>query len=984
MKKTYRESWPTQSSPTLQPSDAKLKTYTGEDIQIKGKIQVDVTLQHQRATLPLLVVQGNGPTLLGRDWLQVIQLDWSKLHSVHSVSKNDLQEVLNRHPAVFKNELGHIKNMKAKIYVDADAKPRFFRARPVPYALRQGIEKELERLLKDGVIEQVQFSEWAAPVVPVLKKDNSVRLCGDYKVTINQVAKTDTYPLPRIDDLFASLAGGTCFSKLDLAHAYHQIPLDEASKKYATINTHKGLYRYNRLPFGISSAPSIFQRTIENILQDTAGVAVYIDDILITGKDDAEHLQNLDKVLSKLEEAGVRLKKDKCFFQLPSVEYLGHKVSAAGLQPTDAKVKAIKEAPAPMNVSQLKSFLGLVNYYGKFLPNLSSVLSPLYRLLQSSTKWSWGAEQATAFQKVKSMLTSDSILVHFDPDKELLLSCDASPYGVGAVLSHKLEDGQEKAIAFASRSLAPAEKNYSQLEKEGLAVIFGVKRFHQYLFGRNFTIYSDHKPLHHLFRETNAIPAMASARIQRWVLTLGAYNYSIMYKAGKLNANADLLSRLPLPETPLEIPVPQETILLMESFQQSPVTASQIKTWTNRDPVLSSVRDLILRGWKESDNPALQPYQQRQNELSTHDGCLLWGNRVIIPIAGRKFVLDELHEGHPGVSKMKSLARSFVWWPKMDSEIEECVKQCVNCQQNQHNPAKAPLHPWDYPKRPWVRLHADYAGPVKGKMLLVLVDAYSKWLEVRAVSSATAAATIAELRSIFATHGLPEILVTDNGTCFTSAEFQDFTQGNGIRHIKTSPYHPASNGLAERSVQTLKEYLKKNDTDDLNTNISRFLFRNRITPHSTTGVSPAELLLGRIPRSRLDLIKPSLDMKVYNKQIKQKGYHDQHTKERSFAVGDLVFVSELPCKRKWFQGKIIERKGPLTYIVELSDGRIIRRHVDHIRVRTSETVPQTTEDAFGTLPPFTSTPPVIQTPVSAPQMLRRSQRISRPPDRYTY
>ena len=680
----------------------------------------------------------------------------------------------------------------------------------------------MERLLKDGVIEQVQFSEWAAPVVLVLKKDNSVRLCGDYKVTINQVAKTDTYPLPRIDDLFASLAGGTCFSKLDLAHAYHQIPLDEASKKYATINTHKGLYRYNRLPFGISSAPSIFQRTIENILQDTAGVAVYIDDILITGKDDAEHLQNLDKVLSKLEEAGVRLKKDKCFFQLPSVEYLGHKVSAAGLQPTDAKVKAIKEAPAPMNVSQLKSFLGLVNYYGKFLPNLLSVLSPLYRLLQSSTKWSWGAEQATAFQKVKSMLTSDSILVHFDPDKELLLSCDASPYGVGAVLSHKLEDGQEKPIAFASRSLAPAEKKYSQLEKEGLAVIFGVKRFHQYLFGRNFTIYSDHKPLHHLFRETNAIPAMASARIQRWALTLGAYNYSIMYKAGKLNANADLLSRLPLPETPLEIPVPQETILLMESFQQSPVTASQIKTWTNRDPVLSSVRDLILRGWKESDNPALQPYQQRQNELSTHDGCLLWGNRVIIPIAGRKFVLDELHENHSGVSKMKSLARSFVWWPKMDSEIEECVKQCVNCQQNQHNPAKAPLHPWDYPKRPWVRLHADYAGPVKGKMLLVLVDAYSKWLEVRAVSSATAAATIAELRSIFATHGLPDILVTDNGTCFTSAEFQDFTQGNGIRHIKTSPYHPASNGLAERSVQTLKEYLKKNDTDDLNTNISRF------------------------------------------------------------------------------------------------------------------------------------------------------------------
>ena len=235
----------------------------------------------------------------------------------------------------------------------------------------------------------------------------------------------------------------------------------------------------------------------------------------------------------------------------------------------------------------------------------------------------------------------------------------------------------------------------------------------------------------------------------------------------------------------------------METLQLSPVTAAEIKNWTARDPVLSLVQDLVLRGWKETDDPSLQPYQIHQNELSVHDGCILWGNRVLVPTAGRKLVLDELHAGHPGVSRIKSLARSFVWWPKMDQDIEERVRDCESCQYNRHHPPKAPLHPWEWPKHPWVRLHADYAGPVNGKMLLVLVDAYSKWLEVKAVSSATSAVTIEQLRSIFATHGLPEILVTDNGSNFTSTEFQEFTQRNGIKHVKTSPYHPSSNGLAE-------------------------------------------------------------------------------------------------------------------------------------------------------------------------------------------
>ena len=432
---------------------------------------------------------------------------------------------------------------------------------------------------------------------------------------------------------------------------------------------------------------------MENLLQGLPQVCVYLDDILVTGKSEAEHHQNLDEVLTRLEQAGLRLKRSKCFFMLSSVEYLGHKISAQGLQPTDEKIRAIKEAPAPKDVSQLKSFLGLVNYYGKFLPHLSQTLASLYRLLQKEMLWNWGEEQEKAFQDAKSQLTSECVLVHYDPEKELILACDASPYGVGAVLSHRMEDGQDRPVAFASRSLAPAERNYSQLDKEALAIIFGVKKFHDYLFGQRFSILSDHKPLQHLLKETSATPSMASARIQRWALTLGAYDYEIAYKPGDEHANADVLSRLPLPKAPSQVPVPGETMLLMEALDSSPVTASQIKSWTAHNPVLAKVHDLLLRGWQHSDDAALAPYQRRLQELSVHDGCVLWGNRVVVPPPGRVRVIEELHEGHPGVSRMKSLARSVVWWPQMDQEIEDKVKSCSSCQSTRHQPPPAPLHP---------------------------------------------------------------------------------------------------------------------------------------------------------------------------------------------------------------------------------------------------------------------------------------------------
>lgn len=302
------------------------------------------------------------------------------------------------------------------------------------------------------------------------------------------------------------------FTKLDLIQAYLQLPVHDHSRELVTINTHKGLYRNNRMPFGIASAPAIWQRTIEEVLQGIPGVQVMLDDMIITGKDDQEHLQNLDKVLARLEEYGLRLNLNKCQFFKESVTFCGHAIDRDGLHKTADKSQAITNAPKHENVTQLKSFLGLVNYYGKFLPDLATVLNPLHRLLHKGQQWKWGQSCEDAFRKVKELVTSEQVLTHYNPEKPIKLACDASAYGIGAVISHIIE-GHEKPVAFASRTLNPAEKNYAQIDKEALGLIWGIKKFHTYLYGRKFILETDHQPLVHIFKPEKGISSTASARI---------------------------------------------------------------------------------------------------------------------------------------------------------------------------------------------------------------------------------------------------------------------------------------------------------------------------------------------------------------------------------------------------------------------------------------------------------------------------------------
>ena len=364
----------------LQPTDVQLKTYTGEVVQILGEAKVTVNYGEQMQQLVAYVVNGNGPNLMGRDWISSLKVS---IGNIHRLGRSDkLSEILYKHENIFTEGLGTFTGGKVTLHIDPQVKPKFFKACTLPFSLKDKVEEKLNRLESLGIITPVKHSKWAAPVVPVLKQNGTIRLCGDYHVTINQASRDDTYPLLKVEELFTAMSNGKVYTKLDMSQAYLQLPLDDNSKELVTINTHKGLFQYNRLPFGVSSAPAVFQRCMESLFQGCKGVAIYLDDILVTGSTVEDHLANLDKVLSIMATAGLKLNKAKCAFLLPKVEYLGHLIDGNGIHPTKEKVTAIQEAPQPRNVTELRSFLGIINYYGKFLSNLSTKLASLYQLLK--------------------------------------------------------------------------------------------------------------------------------------------------------------------------------------------------------------------------------------------------------------------------------------------------------------------------------------------------------------------------------------------------------------------------------------------------------------------------------------------------------------------------------------------------------------------------------------------------------------------------
>jgi len=919
----------------LKKSAVQLQTYTSESLSVLGTMEVQVRYGSYVGKHTLYVVNGNGPTLFGREWLMKIRLNWQNLGVANIQNKQlCLKAVLDKYSEVFKNELGTLKGVKAKLSVKPGTKPQFSRPRQVPYALRDAVDRQLKWLEDAGVIESVPYSEWATPLVAVPKNDGGVRLCGDYKKTLNPFLETDQYPLPRPEDLMTCLTGGCKFSKLDLSAAYQQMVLDEESCPYVTINTQRGLYKYLRLPFGVSSAPAVFQKAMDTILQGLPQVICYLDDILVTGSTPEEHLKNLAEVLDRLSKHGLRLKQGKCSFMQDSVEYLGHRIDAEGVHTTTSKVEAIVKAPPPKNTTELRSFLGMVNYYGKFVPNLADKLHPLHALLKNGVKWNWSDECAKVFTEIKKYLSEAPVLLHYNPKLPIRLAGDASNYGIGAVLSHVDSEGHEHPIAFTSRSLSASEKNYSQVEK-ALSLIHGIRKFRNYIYGRHFTLVTDHRPLTALFGPKNGVPALAAGRLQRWALFLSSYNYTIEFRPTKAHANADGLSRLPLPTQDDGESLSEVSVFNVSQINTLSVSVIDLCKATRSDPVLGKVYYYLQKGWPRLCPDLLKPFWSRRNELSVEEGCILWGVRVLVPKKLQPAVLEMLHEGHTGVVRVKQIARSHVWWPCIDKDIENLVKACTSCQQDQRAPVAAPLHPWIWPSKPWVRVHLDFAGPFMGKTFLITVDAFSKWPEIIEMSSTTATNTIKVLRDIFSRHGLPEQLVSDNGPQFISSEFSEFCKINGVKHFRVAPYHPASNGLAERMVQTFKQSMRRsiNDGIPFQQRLANFLLTYRTTPHATTNIAPCELLMGRALRTRLDLLRPNLEMKVCSEQAKQKQRHDERSKVRNFKPGDTVWIRDFRGTTKWISGVIVQNVGPVSYMIQLQDGTVHKRHLDHIHQR---------------------------------------------------
>ena len=533
------------------------------------------------------------------------------------------------------------------------------------------------------------------------------------------------------------------------------------------------------------------------------------------------------------------------------------------------KVNAVTDAPVPENVTQLRAYLGLVNYYRRFLPDLATLLHPLNQLLEKNRPWKWTSHCQETFQKSKKLITSDVVLVHYDVNKPLILATDASAYGLGCVLSHQTPGG-DRPIAFASRSLNAAEKNYSQIDKEALAIVWGVKKFHQYLYGRKFTLLTDHQPLTSILHPEKSIPTTTAARLQRYALVLAAHDYVIKYKKSSDHGNADGLSRLPLAEKQMQMNwMDSADIFYISQMEMLPVTHTDIKRETYKEPTLAQVVNNMKNGWPETISEDLKPYWIRRHEMSLSQECLMWGIRVVIPTKLRASLLRDLHLGHLGVVKMKSIARNLCWWPGLDKDIEKLTRKCEGCVQTMKMPQKAKLHPWEWPTEPWTRIHVDYAGPFQNKMFLVIVDAHSKWPEVIIVQSTTTHATIGALREVFARNGVPSVLVSDNGPQFTSEEFANFMRVNGIRHKKSAPYHPATNGQAERFVQTFKHALTamEQEPGSTSTKLHQFLLQYRNAQHPTTNQTPAMLFMKRQLRTRLDLIKP--DNRLQCKRDKQ-------------------------------------------------------------------------------------------------------------------
>ena len=830
--------WQDLGKPRLHPTTVRLKQFDGTQIKTLGQFEALIELERQYTIGNVVVaecVKEHG--LLGTD---ILKVDFSNL-SINQINKD-----CNAY------SIGCLQNFQARIVLKEGSQPAYFEARPLPIHVRPMVIKKLNDMVDQGILEKVPpgGSRWASPLVIVRKPDGDVRICADYKVSVNPKICNDSFPMPQIESAFSALAGMSYFAKLDMASAYNQLELEKTSREITTINTPIGLLRWTRLPFGIKTASAQFQSAMEKTVGELPNMIIYQDDMCIGARNESELDDRVKNVLTRLKEAGMTINTSKSVLKATEISFLGHCISRHGVKPDRRLVEKVLAVKTPGCKKDLDCFVGLVNYFGRYIKNFSELTEPLNMLRHKDVPFVWGVPQQNAFESLKNALCEYPVVRPFDANKDSTLTTDASEKSISAVLT---QEGHP--VMYLSRRLSETERNYSNIEREALAIVWATNRARHYLMGKKFQLRSDHRPLEFMFNPQRELPKVTSARLMRWAIQLSAFDYDIQYVKGESIPHADALSRLDFADDQTDGVDACGDTSFVHWTETDVVSIKELQQETKRDALLSSVATRVVQNRWSGCSAAERPFKAVRQSLSCEDGILCKGDLLVPPSTLRNRVLKAMHDDvHCGATATRNRVKLEAWWPGYCDEVERYVKRCAVCCRLKPG-AQNHTHTWPREQEPWSRVHMDH-GHVPGVgLLLILVDAFSGWPEAVPVADRRAETVKRVLRSIFSRNGVPRVLVSDNAAEFADQDLCGWLLRIGCRPVKTPPYHPQSNGLAERMVQTVKRGLKAftGNGSTFVSYLSRLLLSYRSVPHAGRPQSPSALM-GRQLRSPMTTV----------------------------------------------------------------------------------------------------------------------------------
>lgn len=925
----------------ITPESVRAQSYCGNYLPIMGSCNMTCLYKNLYYSLKFVITSNNSMSILGKCALEQLGL----VKRIFSVDIQDYKELFNG--------LGRLPGTY-RIPIERDAVPVVCPVRKIPLGVRDKLRDELGRMEELGVIRKVSHpTAWVNGIVMVPKKNGDVRICLDPR-PLNRVVRRQHFPLPTLMEIATKLRGARFYSKLDARSGFWMVALDEQSADLCTFGTPFGRYQFLRLPYGINSASEVFHAKVKQLLEDLDGVESFIDDVIVFGSTIEEHDRRLKNLLDRANEVGIKFNKEKCQFCVTQVTYLGHTFNAEGMTIDQGKLRAIMDMPSPNDRASLERFLGMINYLCKFIHNYSDKVLPLRSLLKKDVEWCWDENQERALQKLKHDLCSAPVLTLFAPDKPCVVSVDASSRALGAVL---LQGGQP--VEFASLTLTETQQRYAQIEKEMLAIVFALERFHQYIFGKSdVLVETDHKPLEALFcKSLEATPA----RLQRLMLRVQRYNFSITYKPGKYMYIADTLSRAALSELmhdQVTEEVEDQSCFLLQNVRFSDEKLKLVRNFTFNDLKCKLLIKYILDGWPTNkyDVPeSVRPVWDYRETLEYVDGIIFRNNLVFIPEGLRNEMISRVHEGHLGINKCKQRAREVMFWPCMSRDIENAVRRCKTCISNAQAQPKEPMIPHHIPNLPWAKLGSDIFE-FNRKYYLILVDYFSNYVEVCLLTSISSKSVILAMKDQFARHGIPQELITDNGPAYASKEFKTFANVWGFSHITSSPNYPQSNGRSERTVRTIKLLLKKASETGTDFHLSLLNYRAA----SRDGIaSPAELLMGRRLNTRLPMHSEKLQtardnssdyLQMLRNQLKSKLQYDRHARTLpELHPGDEAILMDNRNRKRVHIAAKADR--PRSYFVTDSRGRHLIRNRRHllkcttINAKSSEAVNDSDESS---------------------------------------